>query len=252
MVGTGVLLRACPSPLGRRPKGTAGSWARGAGLLAVFAAAAPATARAEGDIADALRTITEVTGGTIDDSFEDAIRGDPNEALALLLSRDVIPGLAPDAYLEDEGDGLGLVQRHELESLGETRLDFESLRGFMRDASQETGLPIALIDAVIRTESGYRPRAVSRAGAQGLMQLMPETARSLGVGDAFDPRENIFGGSRYLRKLLDQFGSLRLAVAAYNAGPAAVTKHGGVPPFLETRRYVDTVLSRFKLAKDRR
>lgn len=208
----------------------------------------PGRAHAEGDIAEALRTIASVTGEDPDpdDTFADAVRGDPNEALSLLLSRDVVPGLALDSYLDQDSDGLGLHQRHTLDTLGETRLDFDALGSLIREASEVTGLPVALIDAVIRTESGYRPRAVSRAGAIGLMQLMPDTAKSLGVRDAFDPRENILGGSRYLKKMLDQFGSLRLAVAAYNAGPNAVTKHGGVPPYLETRRYVDTVLSRFK------
>jgi soluble lytic murein transglycosylase-like protein len=110
-------------------------------------------------------------------------------------------------------------------------------------------LPPALIDAVIRTESGYRPRAVSRVGAIGLMQLMPRTALSVGVTDAFDPRQNVLGGARYFKKQLDRFGSVALAAAAYNAGPARVAKYKGVPPFRETRRYVKAVLSRFENSK---
>src|SRR5207248_3311353 len=119
---------------------------------------------------------------------------------------------------------------------------FDAIRSFIEEASRETKLPVALIDAVIRTESGYRPHAVSRKGARGLMQLLPETGREVGISNLFDPRDNIVAGARYLKKLFSQFGNIRLAVAAYNAGPGAVQKHGGVPPYPETLRYVDTVI----------
>lgn len=96
-----------------------------------------------------------------------------------------------------------------------------------------------LIDAVIQAESAYDPLAVSHKGAQGLMQLMPATSRLLGVDRPLDPRENILGGSRHLRSLLDTFnGNVTLALAAYNAGESAVLRYGGVPPYYETRRYV--------------
>jgi len=97
----------------------------------------------------------------------------------------------------------------------------------------------ALLKAMMLVESGFNSRAVSPRGAQGLLQLMPATARSLGVDDSFDPEQNIGGGARYLRKQIDRFGgNVDLAVAAYNAGPGNVNKYGGIPPFEETQFYV--------------
>lgn len=108
------------------------------------------------------------------------------------------------------------------------------------------GVPAALIRAVMRVESCFDPRAVSRLGARGVMQLMPATASELGVRDSFNAEQNIGGGVRYLRKLLQRFNNdARLAVAAYNAGPEAVTKHGGIPPFPETKRYVERVFDAY-------
>jgi soluble lytic murein transglycosylase-like protein len=101
-----------------------------------------------------------------------------------------------------------------------------------------------LVKAVVQVESGYNPRALSKAGAMGLMQLMPETARELAVANPYDPDENLRGGTAYLRQLLDRFkGSVELALAAYNAGPEPVERHGGVPPYAETRDYVRHILS---------
>jgi hypothetical protein len=117
----------------------------------------------------------------------------------------------------------------------------------IRTAAERYGIPEELISAVIRVESGFNPRAVSRKGARGLMQLMPETASLLGVRDSFDPRENIDGGVRHLRGLLERFANdLTLALAAYNAGEQAVLAFGGVPPYPETRDYVTRVLAFFQ------
>ncbi|MBI5837363.1 MAG: transglycosylase SLT domain-containing protein [Candidatus Eisenbacteria bacterium] len=112
-------------------------------------------------------------------------------------------------------------------------------------AAHETGVDSRLLEAVLLTESAGRPRAVSPKGASGLMQLMPDTARAMGVKNVFDPWENVRGGARYLAQLLDRFGgSVTHALAAYNAGPTAVERHGGVPPYPETRRYVRQILGR--------
>jgi hypothetical protein len=108
-------------------------------------------------------------------------------------------------------------------------------------------LPTGLLDALVWTESRYNPLAVSHVGAAGLGQLMPATARELGVTNRFDPVSNIDGAARYLRQMLDRFGVVHLALAAYNAGPGAVTRAGGIPRNGETPAYVRNVLRRWKL-----
>ena len=110
--------------------------------------------------------------------------------------------------------------------------------------ASRSGLDPFLVDAVIRTESAYRVNAISRAGAVGLMQLMPGTARRYGVHNRFDPVQNVYGGTRYLADLLREFGVVE-ALAAYNAGEGTVRRYGGIPPYDETQRFVTRVLSRY-------
>jgi hypothetical protein len=113
----------------------------------------------------------------------------------------------------------------------------------VQKAAEKYNLPSRLINAVIRAESNFEVRAVSPAGAQGLMQLMPATAKELGVKNSFDIEQNIDGGAKYLRQMLDRFGgNVRKALAAYNAGPGTVSKYGGRVPYPETRQYVQRVL----------
>jgi soluble lytic murein transglycosylase len=140
--------------------------------------------------------------------------------------------------MEESGEREGGTRYH-------TRSDYEEL---IFDKSVLFGVDPALVKAIVKVESDFDPDAVSPAGARGLMQLMPETARFLGVRDIDDPEDNVEGGVRYLSRLLDRFESrLPLVVAAYNAGETAVIKYGAVPPYSETREFVRRVLHYHKI-----
>ena len=119
--------------------------------------------------------------------------------------------------------------------------------GLIAEAANKYGLPVNLLTALIEQESGFNPKAKSPVGAMGLAQLMPGTAAQLGVAEPYDPRQNIMGGADYLSQQYKRFGTPELALAAYNAGPGAVSKHGNkVPPYKETIGYVKKILSRIK------
>lgn len=118
------------------------------------------------------------------------------------------------------------------------------VESLIHQAATKHGISEDLVREVIRAESDFNPRCVSRAGAMGLMQLMPENCREYGVTDPFDPAQNVDAGVRHLKDMLDQFGRLDLALAAYNAGPGAVRKYGGIPPYPETRAYVAKIRER--------
>lgn len=120
----------------------------------------------------------------------------------------------------------------------------ESMDAIFEEAASAYNVSVNLLKAVAKAESGFNPNAVSKSGAMGVMQLMPSTARSLGVTDPYDARQNIMGGAKCLRQHLDRFnGNVTLALAAYNAGPNAVQKYGGIPPYQETQNYVKIVTS---------
>lgn len=118
----------------------------------------------------------------------------------------------------------------------------KDIKSLVEKYATENNIDKNLVDAVIKTESNYDKNAVSHAGALGLMQLMPMTAQSLGVEDPFDPEQNISGGTKYLKSLINRYNSVELGLAAYNAGPASVNKYGGVPPYEETRNYIRKVM----------
>jgi soluble lytic murein transglycosylase-like protein len=128
-----------------------------------------------------------------------------------------------------------------------------SFREAVEQAARQNALPVHLVHSVVKVESGYNPFAVSPKGALGLMQLTPSTARRFGVSDAFNPVQNLHGGARYLRYLLDRYGenNTGLALAAYNAGEGAVERYGGVPPYPETRNYLVSVGRAFEQARKR-
>jgi soluble lytic murein transglycosylase-like protein len=197
-------------------------------------------------------------------------------ALALLMlvgtsARAEIALLSSGLTLKLDGhrveDGLVVLM---LKGGGEMGVPAATVRGFVPDevldevavgpdgelreiaalAARRHGLDPELVIAVASVESGFRPKAVSPKGAQGLMQLMPRTAESLGVEDAFDPAQSLDGGARHLGQLLTLYGGdVERALAAYNAGEGAVHRHGGVPPYRETRAYVKKVLERYRAKK---
>jgi len=142
---------------------------------------------------------------------------------------------------EDTREVLGRMSRKPARPNDPTRMS--RYDGYIREAAALYQLPEAFVRAVVQVESNFYFDVVSRTGAVGLMQLMPGTAASMGVTDSFDPRQNIFGGTRFLRVLANDFnGDLVLTIAAYNAGKGAVLKYGGLPPYPETRGYVKKVL----------
>jgi len=153
--------------------------------------------------------------------------------------------IAGSTLRPNQPTGLGASTPHKIKKASETQPSFRRAvyLPHVYAAEAQYGLPTGLLDALIWTESRYNPFAVSGAGAAGLGQLMPKTARELGVSNRFDPRANLWAAARYLRQMLDKFGVVHLAVAAYNAGPGAVERAGGIPLNGETPSYVRNVLS---------
>lgn len=172
-------------------------------------------------------------------------------AAGICLALVAAPAVAGNVFLLQDTNGRmrivnipGPSLAFRLPGGGQTR---SVLYPLVESMARAHGLDPRLVDLVIRLESGYNPRAVSPKGAKGVMQLMPQTAAAYGVRNLFDVEENLRGGVRYLRDLLEYFGyDLAKALAAYNAGPKAVEKHDGVPPYAETQRYVTNILAAYR------
>ena len=153
-------------------------------------------------------------------------------------------GVKPDSDFQKILDSSVSNSRHSTEA---SRAEID---GLINKYAEKNGLDSDFVKAVINQESGFNPNATSRCGAMGLMQLMPSTAEGLGVTNAYDAEQNIMGGTKYLKGLMDRFDNNKsLALAAYNAGPNAVKKYGGIPPYAETQNYVKKVLSNYDRMK---
>ena len=176
---------------------------------------------------DGKACIATLAGGDIEVRPRDVLRVDPDEEVDLEPAPASPVARAPSGNAGDR-----------------------TIEEIVADAAHKYGLPRSLVRAVARAESALNPFAVSSKGAQGLMQLMPGTARELGVQNPFDPTQNIAGGARLLRQLLEKYeGRVAEALAAYNAGVGAVSKHKGVPPYSETRGYIRKVVKDFEKAE---
>ena len=188
-------------------------------------------------------------------SFENILKSTNTEFGSLLtpgqslsVNANLIRKQSPTASLNKALEELQSLDNAEKLSLNTTLAtpSQHQILGLISQVSQKHGVDEKLVKAVIKQESGFNPRAKSKAGAMGLMQLMPATAASLGVKDPFNPVQNVEGGVKYLKSMLDKYnGNIILALAAYNAGPGAVDKYDGVPPYNETKNYVKNILANY-------
>lgn len=197
----------------------------------------------QADLAAVAQRISEITGTPTSMPGLPSASADPTASFASLVrsalaSQGVDPAAAaataPDSSTPAASAAPAMVPPAEIERL-------------VSSNASTWNVDPALVKAIIANESGFNANATSNVGAQGLMQLMPGTANGLGVTNAYDPAQNVWGGTKYIKGLLDRFGGdMRRAVAAYNAGPGAVEKYNGVPPYAQTQNYVQNVLASYE------
>lgn len=157
-----------------------------------------------------------------------------------------------EAFLDEiKPEKIETKEAVELKSKIDLKAQRANVEELIETFSEKYNIDSDFIKAIIKQESGFNANATSKKGAMGLMQLMPKTAESLGVVDAYNPSENIEGGVKYLRQMLDKYdNNLEMALAAYNAGPGAVQKYGGVPPYKETQNYIKTIMNTYNKVKE--
>lgn len=208
--------------------------------------------------ANALDTIYPPSANNVE-SFEKVLASTTQSNFgSLLLNPKSLMNVNANIYNNDDIDTSSITDAtllNAIKEVNDARRDYSKksstatksqLLGMINNVAQKHGVDEKLVQALIKQESGFNPNATSKVGAMGLMQLMPSTAKSLGVKDPYNPAQNVEGGVKYLKSMLNKYnGNIILALAAYNAGPNAVDKYSGVPPYKETQNYVKSILSNY-------